>query len=296
MESGKNIFIDNDVFLASLAERSAGTPLRGDYSNIDEHYAVPQNWDSYTKADHDIWRKLYTRQMKLLPGRACQEFLDGLAIMHAESEIPHFEETNLSLASRTGWKLVAVPGLLPDEMFFWHLANRQFPVTVWIRTPEEFDYIVEPDIFHDYFGHVPLLFNPIFADHLQEYGKGGLKALRLGGLPMLARLYWYTVEFGLINTNEGLRIYGAGILSSGGEVTYSLTDSASKRIPFSLKRIMNTLYKIDTYQETYFVIDSFKKLFDETAPDFTDIYKELSCAQPFSANQLLPGEVNISID
>src|ERR1035437_1886115 len=172
----------------------------------------------------------------------------------------------------TGWRLIAVPGLVPDQIFFEHLASSCFPVTVWLREPHEFDYIVEPDVFHDFFGHVPLLFNPVFADHLQEYGKGGLKALQVDGLKYLARLYWYTVEFGLIDSPVGLRAYGAGILSSGGEIEYCLTNPNPRRIRFDLERVMRTLYKIDSYQETYFVIKSFEQLFNDTASDFTPIY------------------------
>jgi len=186
--------------------------------------------------------------------------------------------------------LVAVPGLLPDLTFFEHLANRRFPVTVWIRTPEEFDYIVEPDIFHDFFGHVPLLFQPVFADFLQAYGRGGLKAHALGAIEMLARLYWYTVEFGLIETPAGLRTYGAGILSSGGEVPYSVDSPNPNRIGFDLLRIMRTRYKIDTFQETYFVIRNFGELFDATTPDFTPHYDRLRGQPLFAPRDVLASD------
>lgn len=293
MDAAAQTQVDTSDFLANVAAKSDGAELRGDYSKMDAQYVVQQDWAAYTEAEHELWRKLYARQMALLPGRACQEFMEGLETMQAADEIPRFEETNQILFAKTGWKLVAVPGLVPDDVFFTHLANRRFPVTVWLRTPAEFDYIVEPDVFHDYFGHVPLLFNPIFADHLQEYGKGGLKAMRLGGLPMLARLYWYTVEFGLIQQPEGLRIFGAGILSSGGEVEYSLTSKESLHVPFQTERVMNTLFKIDSYQETYFVINSFQQLFDDTAPDFTPMYERLKLLTPYPANTLLAGESNL---
>ncbi len=295
MDSATQTQVDTSDFLANVAAKSDGAALRGNYSKMDAQYVVQQDWAAYTEAEHALWRRLYARQMALLPGRACKEFMDGLETMHAADEIPRFEETNQILFAKTGWKLVAVPGLVPDDVFFTHLANRRFPVTVWLRTPEEFDYIVEPDVFHDYFGHVPLLFNPIFADHLQEYGKGGLKAMRLGGLPMLARLYWYTVEFGLIRQPEGLRIFGAGILSSGGEVEYSLTSKQSLHVPLQVERVMNTLFKIDSYQETYFVIESFQQLFDETAPDFTPMYDRLKLQTPYPANTLLAGESNLAL-
>jgi phenylalanine-4-hydroxylase len=229
----------------------------------------------------------------LLKGRACDVFVDSLTKMDSANEIPRLESTSEALRKATGWELVAVPGLVPDLTFFEHLANRRFPVTVWLREPHEFDYIVEPDIFHDFFGHVPLLFNPVFADYLQQYGKGGLKALDLDALKYLARLYWYTVEFGLIRTSEGLRVYGAGILSSGGEIEYCLTSPHPRRVALDIERTMRTQYKIDSYQETYFVINDFQQLFDATAPDFAPLYARLKMQADLPANSLLPGEENI---
>lgn len=289
--------IDNTVeqadFFKTLAEKSDGGTLRGDYARADAQYVVTQEWDRYTPAQHALWRRLYERQARLLPGRACDVFIESLALMDAAAGIPDFARTSELLIKATGWRLVAVPGLVPDETFFEHLANRRFPVTVWLREEHEFDYIVEPDVFHDFFGHVPLLFNPVFAEHLQEYGKGGLKALRLDGLKYLARLYWYTVEFGLIQSPEGLRAYGAGILSSGGEIEYCLTSPAPRRIAFNAERVMRTLYKIDSYQETYFVIKDFEQLFKDTAPDFTPIYARLKTQEALPADTLLPGETDL---
>ncbi len=283
------------AFLKSLAEKSDGGKLRGDYSTADADYVVAQDWHAYTLEQHALWRRLYARQAALLPGRACQVFIDNLERMQAADGIPDFSDASAALSAATGWTLVAVPGLVPDQTFFEHLAARRFPVTVWLRTPEEFDYIVEPDVFHDFFGHVPLLFDPVFADHLQEYGRGGLKAMPLGGLPYLARLYWYTIEFGLIQTAHGLRAYGAGLLSSGGEIAYCLTSTTSHRIAFNAARVMRTLYKIDSYQETYFVIDSFEQLFRDTAPDFTPIYAHLQTLEPLPADTVLPGERLIAL-
>jgi phenylalanine-4-hydroxylase len=286
--------VSNADFLATVAEKSDGAALRGDYTHADDQYVVTQDWQAYSEAEHELWRKLYQRQAALLPGRACDEFIDALHQMKAADGIPEFERTSEELFKATGWRIVAVPGLIPELAFFNHLANRRFPVTVWLRTPEEFDYIVEPDVFHDFFGHVPLLFNPVFADYMQRYGQGGLKAMQLGGLDNLARLYWYTVEFGLINTPEGLRIYGAGILSSGGEVEYCLRKGTpSRHIRLDIERCLRTLYKIDSYQESYFVIDSYQQLFDGTAPDFTPIYEKLKHLDVLSANTLLPGEVEL---
>ncbi len=284
-----------DDFFASVAAKSDSGALRGDYSNADKNFVVDQNWTAYTPAQHALWRRLYERQARLIPGRACDVFLDSIKALDVSQGIPQFDRTTEALYKATGWQLVAVPGLVPDHTFFEHLANRRFPVTVWLREESEFDYIVEPDVFHDFFGHVPLLFNPVFAEHLQEYGKGGLKALKLDGLAFLARLYWYTIEFGLIQSPEGLRIYGAGILSSGGEVDYCLRNAQPNRIPFQVERVMRTLYKIDSYQETYFVIRDFQQLFDDTAPDFTALYEQLKAQDALPANMLLPGEQNLPI-
>jgi phenylalanine-4-hydroxylase len=250
-------------------------PPRGDYSRAAADYTCVQAYDGYTRADHETYRRLYERQAALVPGRACDEFLAALPSLGAKDRIPRFEEINQRLRQATNWEIVAVPGLIPEVPFFTLLANRRFPVTDWIRTPEEFDYIVEPDVFHDLFGHVPLLFNPVFADHMQEYGKGGLKAHRLNACEMLSRLYWYTIEFGLIRQKNGLRAYGAGILSSPGELQHAVESSEPQRLPLDIERVMRTRYKIDSYQQTYFVIESFRELFDKTAPDFTPVYERV---------------------
>ena len=286
--------IEQAAFLKSLEYKSDGGTLRGDYTHANAQYVVQQDMAAYTPEQHALWRRLYQRQAKLLPGRACDVFIESLAALDAADGIPEFARTSAALFNATGWVLVAVPGLVPDFTFFEHLANRRFPVTVWLREEHEFDYIVEPDVFHDFFGHVPLLFNPVFAEHLQEYGKGGLKAMPLGGLAYLARLYWYTVEFGLIRSPEGLRVYGAGILSSGGEIEHCLTSPTPRRIRLDVERTMGTAYKIDSYQETYFVIDDFEQLFADTAPDFTPIYERLKQRAALPANSLLDGEVNLA--
>lgn len=263
-------------------------PPRGDYSRASADYTCPQDYASYTDADHDTYRRLYERQRALLPGLASEAFIKALPSLGASDRIPRFEEVNERLYKATGWELVGVPGLIPEVPFFTLLANRKFPVTDWIRKPEEFEYIVEPDIFHDLFGHVPLLFNPVFADYVQRYGQGGLKAQGLGSCEMLSRLYWYTIEFGLIREAEGLRAYGAGILSSSGELAYSVQSPEPQRIPLQLERTMRTRYKIDTYQQTYFVIDSFEQLFDMTAADFAPIYERLHNQPEFAADQRTP--------
>ena len=258
---------------------------RGDYSRAAANYTCPQNHAAYTAADHDTYRRLYERQSALLPGLASEAFIAALPSLGIKDHIPRFEEINERLYRATRWEIVAVPGQIPEVPFFTLLANRQFPVTDWIRTPQEFDYIVEPDIFHDLFGHVPLLFNPVFADYVQRYGQGGLKAQGLGSCEMLSRLYWYTIEFGLIREAGQLRAYGAGILSSSGELAYSVQSPEPQRIPLQLERTMRTRYKIDTYQQTYFVIDSFEQLFEMTAADFAPIYERLRGLPEFAADE-----------
>jgi phenylalanine-4-hydroxylase len=249
--------------------------LRGDYSRAATDYSVAQDWAAYTAEEHALYRRLFERQAKLVPQYACPEWISAISSLDSAREIPRFDQVSRKLKPKTGWEIVAVPGLIPDDAFFTHLANRRFPVTVWLRKPEEFDYIVEPDVFHDFFGHVPLLFDPVYADHLHEYGKGGLKAMRLDAVKMLARLYWYTIEFGLMKVGAEVKAYGAGLLSSGGELAYSVADPRPQRLPFDLERMMRSDYIIDRYQETYFVIDSFDQLMRETAPDFTPIYARL---------------------
>jgi len=264
--------------------------LRGDYSRMRADYTIDQDHAAYSDEEHDRWRRLYRRQIGLVEGRACEEYVRALRSLDYEGGIPRFEAVNERLLAASRWRLVAVPGLVPDLAFFDHLANRRFPVTRWIREERELDYIVEPDVFHDFFGHVPMLFDPVFADYMEAYGRGGRKAEGLGALRWLARLYWYTVEFGLVRTPAGLRIYGAGILSSPGEIERSVTSARSRRVAFDLVRVMRSLYRIDAYQETYFVIDSFQQLFDATRPDFAPLYRELAALDDLAADAALTGD------
>ncbi|MDH5830720.1 phenylalanine 4-monooxygenase [Luteimonas sp. M1R5S18] len=251
---------------------------------------VEQPWDDYSAEDHATWATLFARQREVLVGRASARFLQAQDAMGMSPHaIPKYAELNAVLGEATGWQLIGVEGLLPELDFFDHLANRRFPVTWWIRTPEQIDYIEEPDLFHDLFGHVPLLMNPVFADYMQAYGQGGVKAHAIGAeaLQALTRLYWYTVEFGLIREDGGLRIYGSGIVSSKGESLHALESAAPNRIGFDLERIMRTRYRIDTYQKTYFVIDSFQQLIDATAPDFTPVYARLAGQPSIAAGDVL---------
>jgi len=239
-------------------------------------FSIDQCWSEYTVDEHAIWDLLYARQLDILKDRAAPEFLEGLKTLElSRSGIPDLKRLNPALKALTGWEIVMVPHLVPDDVFFTHLANRRFPAGRFIRRRDQLDYLQEPDVFHDIFGHVPMLANPVFADYMQAYGKGGLRALTLGTLKNLARLYWYTVEFGLINSPEGLRIYGAGIVSSFGESQYALENTNPNRIGFNLERIMQTEYEIDKFQKTYFVINDYEQLFDATQQDFGAIYERL---------------------
>src|SRR3954451_8959392 len=264
-------------------------------------YEIEQNWSGYSGGEHAIWRFLFERQQKLLVGRACREYLDGLRGLgvaptgqarglKGHGGIPDFRRLSDILDRATRWRIVSVSWLVPDELFFAMLADRRFPSTCFIRRRHQLDYLQEPDVFHDIYGHVPLLMNPVFADYMQAYGKAALKALRLGYLRQLARLYWYTVEFGLIATSQGLRIYGSGILSSAGEAIYCLEDKRPHRVRFDLRRVMRTRYRIDRYQETYFVIDGFDQLFAATQPDFAPIYREIARLPEIPPDRVLPGE------
>jgi phenylalanine-4-hydroxylase len=259
-------------------------------------WTIPQDWASYTHEEHTVWDRLYARQTELLQDRACAAFRQGVEHLRlSDKGIPNFEELSERLSKRTGWRVVAVPGLVPDEVFFEHLANRRFVAGRFIRKPEQLDYLQEPDVFHDLFGHVPLLSNPVFADYMQAYGEGGLKALRLNALEKLARLYWYTVEFGLIAEPQGLRLYGAGILSSFGESRFALEDSSPNRLRFNLMRVMRTRYRIDDYQQSYFVIDDFDELLHQTRDaDFTPLYRELEKLPDLAPDAVIPSDQIVS--
>lgn len=269
--------------------------LRGDYSHMAADYTIPQDWAKYTEEEHTRWRMLYARQVKLLKRYAAKEFVDGISALAAGEGIPNLEHASERLMAATGWRLVAVPGLIPESDFFAHLARRQFPVTNWIRRADEIDYLVEPDIFHDFFGHVPLLLNPVFADYMQLYGEKGAEANRLGTSKILVRLYWYMVEFGLIRTADGLKAYGAGMLSSAAETRFSIEDKSPHRLRFDLKRVMRTSYRIDDFQETYFVLDSFEELFDATRRDFAPLYELLRRQPDIAPDQIVAGDRVISL-
>lgn len=250
-------------------------------------WTIDQGWDAYAAQDHQVWTTLYERQTDLLQDRACAPFLRGLdALDLHRGGIPDFARINVELERLTGWRVVAVPGLVPDEVFFEHLANRRFPAGRFIRGPDQLDYLQEPDIFHDVFGHVPMLTDPVFADYMAAYGRGGRRALSRGHLAHLARLYWHTVEFGLMQTPQGLRIYGAGIVSSRTETAFSLEDASPHRLAFDLIRVMRTPYRIDDFQPTYFVIPSLEDLLEASLQDFAPIYRQLESLDDISIGEL----------
>ena len=255
-------------------------------------WTISQNWDAFTADEHAMWDRLFARQSAMLPGRASEAFLRGIDVLRLEKPgIPDYRELNARLMDATGWQVVAVPGLVPDDVFFDHLANRRFPAGNFIRTPEQLDYLKEPDVFHDVFGHVPMLADPVFADYMVAYGEGGLRSLKYDALKQLARLYWYTVEFGLIREAGGLRIYGAGIVSSYAESVFALDSDSPNRIGFDLARVMRTDYRIDDFQQNYFVIDSLGQLLDVTVnTDFAPLYTANAALPPIPIADILPGD------
>ncbi len=265
-----------------LAAGTPGQPQRADWT-------IDQGWDDYSAEEHATWKTLFERQSRVLPGRACRDFVRGMSALPIGADrIPDFRRLSDTLMKRTGWQVVAVPGLVPDEVFFEHLANRRFPAGHFIRKPGQLDYLEEPDVFHDVFGHVPLLLHPVIADYIQAYGQGGLRAQRLGMLDKLARVYWYTVEFGLVQEDGGLRIYGAGIASSATESLFSLEDASPNRLRFEVERVMRTRFRIDDFQESYFVVDSLDELLALARIDFAPLYERVRGQADIEPGTVLP--------
>ena len=258
----------------------------------DKDWTIPQDWSHYTPEEHATWDTLFARQAKLLPGRASNAWLRGLDVLKlSKPGIPDFVELSDRLTDLTGWQVVAVPGLVPDDVFFDHMANRRFVAGNFIRRPDQLDYLEEPDVFHDVFGHVPMLADPVFADYLAAYGRGGQRALGLDALKYLGRLYWYTVEFGLIAEPEGLRIYGSGIVSSYSESRFALDDPSPNRIAFDLERVMRTDYRIDDFQQNYFVIPSFDELLRVTVEtDFAPLYEAMKAKPDIPVAEIVAGD------
>ncbi|MBL8329436.1 MAG: phenylalanine 4-monooxygenase [Rubrivivax sp.] len=271
-----------------LAAGDAARPARADWT-------IDQGWARYTAEEHAVWKILYERQCRLLPGRACDDFIEGLrALPIAPDQIPDFDALNVQLMRRSGWQIVAVPGLVPDEVFFEHLANRRFPSGNFIRRADQLDYLEEPDVFHDVFGHAPMLMHPALADYMQAYGEGGLRAQRLGVLDKLSRVYWHTVEFGLLRQADGLRLYGAGIASSATETLFALEDPSPHRIRFDLERVLRTRYRIDDFQQSYFVLDRLDELLELAQIDFGPIYERVRGQPDIPVGALVPQDAVLS--
>lgn len=264
-------------------------PAKNRYAEapMNDDYTIDQKWETYSAEEHGRWDRLFKRMAKLIDRSACNSIIEAVAKLQlSQTGIPNMERLSDRLEGLTGWRVVPVAGLVPDEVFFNHLANKRFPAGAFIRPENEFDYLQEPDIFHDIYGHVPMLANPQFASFMQAYGEGGKRAIRLGQLHNLARLYWYTVEFGLIIENDETRIFGAGIISSPLETKFSLQDKSPNRIFFDVERIMRTKYIIDDFQQTYFVIHGFDQLLEACYEDFSTHYASVALQSDLEANEL----------
>ena len=272
---------------------TAAPPTKNRYADTPKNadYTIDQAWESYPAEEHDRWDRLFARQREILPGRACDAFLEALDTLSlSEAGVPNMERLSDRLEKLTGWRVVPVADLVPDAVFFDHLANRRFPAGAFIRPEAEFDYLQEPDVFHDIFGHVPMLADPVFAEFMEAYGKGGQRAIRRDQLHNLARLYWYTVEFGLVESVDGLRIFGAGIASSPRESVFALEDPSPNRIRLKIERVMRTRYIIDDFQRSYFVIDSFEDLLDRCYRDFADLYEAVEGAADIAPQDVVEGD------
>jgi phenylalanine-4-hydroxylase len=260
-------------------------------ANRDGDAFIDQDWRRYTPDEHRLWSALHGRQRDDLEGRACDAFLRGLDVLDLDDGgIPDFERLNPRIEALTGWRIEAVTGLVPDAVFFDRLSRRRFPAARFLRAPDQLDYLSEPDVFHDVFGHVPMLTDPVFADYMQAYGAGGLRALGADHLRHLARLYWHTVEFGLMRDGHDLKIYGAGIVSSHGETRHALEAASPLRLDFEMERVMRTPYRIDRFQQTYFVIPSLPALLEATLQDFGGLYRRLDAVDDLEMDTLAPGD------
>ncbi len=270
--------LEGDIYTAPLQKPA----------HLGDDWVEPQQAD-YDQSGHAIWDELFERQMGVLPGRAATAFMRGLEKLDlARGGVPEFDRLSAELDVLTGWSVIPVPMLIPDHVFFWHLANRRFPAGNFIRTRETFDYIQEPDVFHDVFGHVPMLTDPVFADYMQEYGRAGWKAMRYNRLKALGALYWYTVEFGLIEESDGIKAYGAGILSGPTEARFAVEAQSPNRIMLNVDRVMRTDYVISDLQPTYFVIESFDDLFRQTVErDFDRLYRSLAPAFTYANSAVI---------
>lgn len=261
-------------------------------------WTMPQQWDQFTPEEHAAWDQLVARQSRAFKSLACRSFLTGLDILRlSKPGIPDLRELNPRLQAATGWTIVPVPGVIPNEPFFEHLAERRFPAANFLRSAQSLDYSEEPDMFHDLFGHLPMLTDPAFAEFMVAYGKAGLRAQTLDATDYLGRLYLHTVEFGLVHEDGELRGFGAGLLSSYAETVHAVTAPGVRRLRFDLPRVMRTDYIFDTFQKTYFVIESFEhllKVAEET--DFQPIYERLQHEPLLAPDEDCDGDVPFTVD
>ncbi|MDT9599947.1 phenylalanine 4-monooxygenase [Sphingosinicella rhizophila] len=257
-----------------------------------DDWIIEQNWHAFTAEEHRVWEILFLRQKEMLRHRAVSGFLEGLDLLNfSQSEIPEFAKLNTILNQRNGWTVVAVPGLVPDRIFFQLLSERRFPAGNFIREASQLDYLEEPDVFHDVFGHVPLLADQAFADFMHALGVLGLQAGDNGAMHRLARLYWYIVEFGLVREAGKVRIFGAGIASSFAESRYALESDEPQRTRFDLMRVLRTRYRSDAFQRGYFVIESFEELLkDLQGTDLLALLAEIEDQPDLEPDRLYPGD------
>ena len=231
---------------------------------------MKQEYEKYTAEDQGVWKILFDRQMPNLPAAATKEFMTGVArVGFNANSIPNFEETNQVLKALTGWEIYAVPGIVADDLFFELMANRKFPATTWVRKMSQLDYLEEPDMFHDVFAHIPLLTNQAFVDFLQAISQFGQEWIDdEWAIHLLSRVYWFTIEFGLIRENGEVRIYGAGILSSAGETKHALS-TVPEHFEFDVDKMLDTPYRKDIMQDKYFIADSYEQLY-ESLPEIKE--------------------------
>ena len=268
----------------SPKNRFADLPTNDDFS-------IVLDWSSYTPAEHDRWNRLYARCIETLKSRACPEYLEAITKLNLGGNgIPDMSRLSDELEKYNGWRVVPVAGIVPDYAFFDHLANKQFPAGAFIRPEHELDYLEEPDIFHDIFGHIPLLTNPAYAEFSQAYGKARKRAIEYDCLENLITLYWFTIEFGLVRSGDDLKLFGAGMMSSAAEAKFALEDPSPNRIAFDLERSMRTKALIDDFQQTYFVIDSFEALLAACAQDFGPIYERVAGKDLYQPHEILPSD------
>lgn len=278
------------ISVRDYARECAEQGMRGDYTRCRSDFTVEQDYAAYSQEDQAVWRTLSERQAGLTKRLAHSSYLRGVDALGLMERVPEFDAVSDKLDKLTGWRLVAVPGLIPAPAFFEHLAGRRFPVTNWLRRIDELDYIVEPDMFHDFFGHVPILSQPTFADFMQTYGQTALDVIDSGGGEMITRLYWYTAEFGLIREEgQPLKAFGAGLMSSYSELQFAVEGNEANHVPMDIETIMRTGYEIDKFQRAYFVLPSFEALGEAmAAADIRAIIARYRKEPPLDPSKLRP--------